>query len=141
MLSYNLILSGLMMSKVEDLSRMFRLFSKIPRGLDPVSSIFKQVSSFQLGLHPLLFQLKGVLCVFLSLSLKDFLCYSLMQHVTAEGTALVKLAEDAASNKKVFALIFPPSLFHFFPLYSERFIFHLYITKGQNATLISSTKE
>lgn len=42
---------------------MFRLFSKIPRGLDPVSNIFKQ-------------------------------------HVTAEGTALVKLAEDAASNKK-----------------------------------------
>ncbi|XP_027339415.1 cullin-1-like isoform X2 [Abrus precatorius] len=49
--------------KVEDLSRMFRLFSKIPRGLDPVSSIFKQ-------------------------------------HVTAEGMALVKLAEDAASNRK-----------------------------------------
>ncbi|KAF7837843.1 cullin-1 [Senna tora] len=49
--------------KVEDLSRMFRLFSKIPRGLDPVSSIFKQ-------------------------------------HVTTEGMALVKLAEDAASNKK-----------------------------------------
>nr|XP_027189145.1 cullin-1-like [Cicer arietinum] len=49
--------------KVEDLSRMFRLFSKIPRGLDPVSSIFKQC-------------------------------------VTEEGTELVKLAEDAASNKK-----------------------------------------
>ncbi|XP_056168667.1 cullin-1-like [Syzygium oleosum] len=51
--------------KVEDLSRMFRLFSKIPRGLDPVANIFKQ-------------------------------------HVTAEGTALVKQAEDAASNKKIF---------------------------------------
>ncbi|WVZ10280.1 hypothetical protein V8G54_014810 [Vigna mungo] len=49
--------------KVEDLSRMFRLFSKIPRGLDPVSSIFKL-------------------------------------HVTTEGMALVKQAEDAASNKK-----------------------------------------
>ncbi|GFZ21822.1 cullin 1 [Actinidia rufa] len=49
--------------KVGDLSRMYRLFSKIPRGLDPVSSIFKQ-------------------------------------HVTSEGTALVKQAEDAASNKK-----------------------------------------
>ncbi|KAF1867220.1 hypothetical protein Lal_00049649 [Lupinus albus] len=49
--------------KVEDLSRMFRLFSKTPRGLDPISSIFKQ-------------------------------------HVTTEGMALVKLAEDAASNKK-----------------------------------------
>ncbi|KAL0457381.1 UNVERIFIED_CONTAM: Cullin-1 [Sesamum latifolium] len=51
--------------KVEDLSRMYRLFSKIPRGLEPVANIFKQ-------------------------------------HVTAEGTALVKQAEDAASNKKVF---------------------------------------
>ncbi|XP_048440515.1 cullin-1 isoform X7 [Pyrus x bretschneideri] len=49
--------------EVDDLSRMFRLFSKIPRGLDPVSQIFKQ-------------------------------------HVTAEGTALVKQAEVAASNKK-----------------------------------------
>ncbi|KAJ8573854.1 hypothetical protein K7X08_010365 [Anisodus acutangulus] len=49
--------------KVEDLSRMYRLFSKIPRGLDPVANRFKQ-------------------------------------HVTAEGTALVKQAEDAASNKK-----------------------------------------
>lgn len=28
----------------------------------------------------------------------------MMQHVTAEGTALVKQAEDAASNKKVRAL-------------------------------------
>ena len=30
---------------------------------------------------------------------------SMMQHVTAEGMALVKQAEDAASNKKVCALI------------------------------------
>ncbi|KAL8121586.1 cullin-1 [Apium graveolens] len=49
--------------KVDDLSRMYRLFSKIPKGLDPVSYIFKQ-------------------------------------HVTNEGMALVKQAEDAASNKK-----------------------------------------
>ncbi|XP_031097803.1 cullin-1 isoform X1 [Ipomoea triloba] len=28
--------------KVEDLSRMYRLFSKIPRGLEPVATIFKQ---------------------------------------------------------------------------------------------------
>ncbi|KAD3068653.1 hypothetical protein E3N88_36533 [Mikania micrantha] len=28
--------------KVEDLTRMFRLFSKIPKGLDPVASMFKQ---------------------------------------------------------------------------------------------------
>lgn len=76
LLSYNLILSGLMMSKVQDLSRMFRLFSKIPRGLDPVSSIFKQVSSFQLRLHPFLFKLKGLLCVFLSLLLRFSLLFS-----------------------------------------------------------------
>ncbi|KAI9127075.1 hypothetical protein K1719_001634 [Acacia pycnantha] len=50
--------------KIEDLSRMFRLFSEIPQGLDHVSAIFKQ-------------------------------------HVTTEGMALVKQAEDAASNKKV----------------------------------------
>ncbi|KAL4642896.1 hypothetical protein ACB092_02G052800 [Castanea dentata] len=62
--------------KVEDLSRMsgllfylsknkerFRLLFKIPRGIEPVSSLFKQ-------------------------------------YVTAEVTALVKQAEDAASNKK-----------------------------------------
>ncbi|KAK7850633.1 cullin-1 [Quercus suber] len=62
--------------RVEDLSRMsgllfylsknkerFRLLFKIPQGIEPVSSIFKQ-------------------------------------HVTAEVTALVKQAEDAASNKK-----------------------------------------
>ncbi|KAH0781945.1 hypothetical protein KY290_001543 [Solanum tuberosum] len=49
--------------KVENLSRMYRFFSKIPQGLDPVANIFKQ-------------------------------------HVTAEGAALVKQAEDAASNKK-----------------------------------------
>ncbi|OEL38156.1 Cullin-1 [Dichanthelium oligosanthes] len=49
--------------KVEDLSRMYRLFSRITRGLEPVSQIFKQ-------------------------------------HVINEGTALVKQAEDAASNKK-----------------------------------------
>ncbi|KAK4748496.1 hypothetical protein SAY87_015082 [Trapa incisa] len=49
--------------KAEDLSRMFRLFLKIPRGLDPVANMFKQ-------------------------------------HVTTEGTALVKQAEDAAINKK-----------------------------------------
>ncbi|CAD5174261.1 unnamed protein product [Musa acuminata subsp. malaccensis] len=53
--------------KVDDLSRMYRLFCRIPRGLDPVSQIFKQ-------------------------------------HVTSEGTALVKQAEDAASNKKRFWL-------------------------------------
>ncbi|XP_066360727.1 cullin-1-like isoform X1 [Miscanthus floridulus] len=49
--------------KVEDLSRMYRLFFKITRGLEPISNMFKT-------------------------------------HVTNEGTALVKQAEDSASNKK-----------------------------------------
>eukprot|EP01018_Ginkgo_biloba_P011463 Gb_23722 [translate_table: standard] len=49
--------------KVDDLSRMYRLFCRIPKGLEPVAQIFKQ-------------------------------------HVTDEGTTLVKQAEDAASNKK-----------------------------------------
>uniref|UniRef100_A0A0E0DM27 Cullin-1 n=1 Tax=Oryza meridionalis TaxID=40149 RepID=A0A0E0DM27_9ORYZ len=51
--------------KEEDLSRMYRLFSKINRGLEPIANMFKT-------------------------------------HVTNEGTALVKQAEDSASNKKVF---------------------------------------
>jgi cullin 1 len=50
--------------KEEDLSRMYRLFSKINRGLEPIANMFKT-------------------------------------HVTNEGTALVKQAEDSASNKKV----------------------------------------
>ncbi|GJP55653.1 hypothetical protein CLOM_g14596 [Closterium sp. NIES-68] len=49
--------------KVDDLSRMYRLFCRIPKGLEPIATIFRQ-------------------------------------HVTDEGTALVKQAEDAASNKK-----------------------------------------
>ncbi|KAK8928873.1 Cullin-1 [Platanthera zijinensis] len=48
--------------KVDDLSRMYRLFSRIPHGIDPVSQMFKQ-------------------------------------HVTSEGTTLVKQAEDATSSK------------------------------------------
>ncbi|KAG0574381.1 hypothetical protein KC19_VG259000 [Ceratodon purpureus] len=49
--------------KVDDLSRMYRLFCRIPKGLEPVAAILRQ-------------------------------------HVTDEGTALVKQAEDAASTKK-----------------------------------------
>ncbi|XP_027352111.1 cullin-1 isoform X2 [Abrus precatorius] len=48
--------------KVEDLSRMYRLYHKIPKGLDPVANVFKQ-------------------------------------HITAEGTALVQLAEEAACSQ------------------------------------------
>ncbi|XP_020102129.1 cullin-1-like [Ananas comosus] len=49
--------------KVDDLSRMYRLFSKITNVLEQVSEMFKQ-------------------------------------HVVAEGTALVKQAENSASNKQ-----------------------------------------
>lgn len=49
--------------KMDDLSRMYRLFCRIPKGLEPIAHFFKQ-------------------------------------HVTDEGTTLVKQAEDAASNKK-----------------------------------------
>ncbi|KAK9758085.1 hypothetical protein RND81_01G205800 [Saponaria officinalis] len=48
--------------KVEDLSRMYRLYSKVAKGLEPIGKIIKQ-------------------------------------HITDEGTALVQLAEDAASSK------------------------------------------
>ncbi|KAL9229009.1 hypothetical protein vseg_004527 [Gypsophila vaccaria] len=48
--------------KVEDLSRMYRLYCKVPKGLEPIGKIVKQ-------------------------------------HITDEGTALVQLAEDAASSK------------------------------------------
>lgn len=76
---------------------MFRLFSRIPR-LEPVSNIFKQVRSFShFYLHDKAC-LVHIICVFVcSANLTIFL----MQHVTAEGTALVKQAEDAASSKKV----------------------------------------
>lgn len=49
--------------KVDDLSRMYRLYHKIPKGLEPVANVFKQ-------------------------------------HITDEGTALVQLAEESASNQK-----------------------------------------
>jgi hypothetical protein len=60
---------------------MYRLFSRITRGLEPVSQIFKQ-------------------------------------HVTNEGTALVKQAEDAASNKKVHIL----SLTYYHSFYGFQYI-------------------
>lgn len=32
---------------MEDLSRMYRLYHKIPKGLDPVANVFKQVGFFR----------------------------------------------------------------------------------------------
>lgn len=94
----------------EDLSRMFRLFSKIPRGLDPVSSIFKQVGGIELifmlflPLIMLIYSKFWVLVFLLSSYLLSHLyLFPSSQHVTTEGMALVKHAEDAASNKKVCA--------------------------------------
>ncbi|XP_039162494.1 cullin-1 isoform X1 [Eucalyptus grandis] len=57
---YHALLTG---DKVENLSRMVRVFSKVPIFLDPLANIFKQ-------------------------------------HVTDEGTALVKQAEDEADSRK-----------------------------------------
>ncbi|KAK9996245.1 hypothetical protein SO802_020931 [Lithocarpus litseifolius] len=48
--------------RVEDLSRMYRLYHEIPQGLENIASIYKE-------------------------------------HITGEGTALVKEAEDAATNQ------------------------------------------
>ncbi|CAL5406964.1 unnamed protein product [Camellia sinensis] len=78
--------------KIEDLSRMYRLFSKIPGGLNPVSSIFKQHVTAE-G-TALVKQAED------AASNKKMQPALVKQHVTAEGTALVKQAEDAASNKK-----------------------------------------
>jgi cullin 1 len=79
--------------QTEDLSRMFRLFSKINRGLDPVSQMFKEVHTVELFY---LAYLDG-----LYLCDRLYYTYIFLQHVTSEGMALVKQAEDAASNKKV----------------------------------------
>ncbi|KAK3441033.1 hypothetical protein EUGRSUZ_B01286 [Eucalyptus grandis] len=57
---YHALLTG---DKVENLSRMVRVFSKVETFLDPLANVFKQ-------------------------------------HVTAEGTALVKQAEDEADSRK-----------------------------------------
>lgn len=80
---------------------MFRLFSKIPRGLEPVSQIFKQVRTFA----KLAFWIYKVSYAWDSTFLW-FLIVCVIQHVTAEGTALVKQAEDAASSKKVSSTYF-----------------------------------
>jgi len=83
---------------------MFRLFSKIPRGLDPVSSIFKLVGHVE--------PIVVLSCHFWALLFSFFLPHLLIflfpfsQHVTTEGMALVKQAEDAASNKKVYSALF-----------------------------------
>lgn len=43
-----LIRCALVYFKVEDLSRIYRLYHKITKGLDPVAAVFKQVSCFLL---------------------------------------------------------------------------------------------
>lgn len=80
--------------QVEDLSRMYRLFFRIPKGLEPVSHIFKLVSLCHLSSYSA--------CAVRSLLIHLLLLF--IQHVTEEGTALVKHAEDAASNKKVLSI-------------------------------------
>ncbi|GAB2228991.1 hypothetical protein Droror1_Dr00023125 [Drosera rotundifolia] len=77
--------------KVRDLSRMHRLFSKIPKGLDPVFLLY--LSRWCQKLITFFFTLCFVYFL-LRFSLVN------VQHVTAEGTALVKQAEGATTNKK-----------------------------------------
>lgn len=72
---------------------MYRLFFKVPKGLEPVAHIFKQVCD-RLCLYNSSVCIAAHLCQILS-------ALHTMQHVTDEGMALVKQAEDAASNKKV----------------------------------------
>jgi len=89
---------------------MFRLFSKIPRGLDPVSSIFKLVGHVE-PIFMLFLPFKyiyiyiivnfGIFCSPFFLAHFLIFLFLFSQHVTTEGMALVKQAEDAASNKKV----------------------------------------
>lgn len=82
---------------------MFRLFSKILRGLEPVSQIFKQVRTFA-KLAFWIYKVSYACC--LDSTFLWFLIVCVIQHVTAEGTALVKQAEDAASSKKVSSTYF-----------------------------------
>lgn len=66
--------------------------------------------------------LSYILCIllfFCSIVFTAFIVV-LLQHVTAEGTALVKQAEDAASNKKVCFLVI---IVFFYPF---NFLFHKY---------------
>ena len=71
---------------------MYRLYSKVTKGLEPIGSIFKQVIIF-----PPYIPLRS-LRVIVSLYLMDCNPFFL-QHITDEGTALVQQAEDAAISK------------------------------------------
>ena len=84
---------------MEDLSRMFRLFSKIPRGLDPVSSIFKQVNYF-------------LSCPLINLLLKCF--FLIMLTGISSITYLVLLLSPGCSFIIPFHLFFLYILFPFF---------------------------
>lgn len=90
--------------QVEDLSRMYRLFHKVPKGLEPVANMFKQV------LVPIIF--------FDNVRSFDFsnmstFCGCMEQHVISEGMILVQHAEDVASNKVSLSIFF---IFYFFCL-------------------------
>lgn len=118
-------------NQVIDLSRMCRLFYKIPRGLDPVSNIFKQVCEIEHGIFCSWKCLKqfSLICHLCSLQLSDVMFW--MQHVTSEGTDLVKQAEDAAgaaSSKKVYIIFIlllvkmPSAMFPWVNIFQERLV-------------------
>lgn len=75
---------------------MYRLYHKIPKGLDPVANVFKQVSYFLLIFLP---KQSSYSCFLVKLLALVHLMVSFLQHITAEGTALVQQAEDAATNQ------------------------------------------
>lgn len=79
---------------------MYRLYHKIPKGLEPVANVFKQVGwlvyAYTLFYYQCLFY---ILVYFTLLIPSDIL---MLQHITAEGTALVQQAEDAATNQVKF---------------------------------------
>jgi hypothetical protein len=82
---------------------MFRLFSKIPKGLDRVSSIFKQVTT-NICIDDFLFVCQSKLgrrklLSFLMFCVFDGFFPSSMQHVIEKGTELLNLGEDEASKE------------------------------------------
>jgi len=118
--------------QTEDLSRLYRLYCGITRGLEPIATIFRQVRTDggtmsgrgwtgavvpgppNVGrVHVLLASAMVFPFAWSLLSLSWFLGTGILttvvllpyllvpQHVTEQGTALVKQAEDAASNRKV----------------------------------------
>lgn len=66
---------------------MYRLYHKIPKGLEPIADIFKQVCHFMISDEKKPFDLN-------ILEMLETLMVVFLQQITAEGTMLVKQAEQ-----------------------------------------------